>query len=32
MRIIVGAGKTKYNGWISTQEQELNLLINRPME
>ena len=26
MRIIVGAGKTKYNGWISTQEQELNLL------
>lgn len=26
MRIIVGAGKTKYNGWVSTQENELNLL------
>ena len=23
---IVGAGKTKYDGWISTQEDELNLL------
>ena len=26
MKIIVGAGKTKYNGWVSTQENELNLL------
>ena len=26
MRIIVGAGKVKYDGWISTQENELNLL------
>ena len=26
MKIIVGAGKTKYDGWISTQEDELNLL------
>lgn len=26
MKIIIGAGKTKYDGWISTQEDELNLL------
>ena len=26
MRIIIGAGKTAYPGWISTQENELNLL------
>ncbi|MFR7993499.1 MAG: class I SAM-dependent methyltransferase [Clostridium sp.] len=26
MKIIVGAGKTKYDGWIPTQEDELNLL------
>ena len=26
MRIIVGAGKTSYPGWVSTQEDELNLL------
>lgn len=26
MRIIIGAGKKKYDGWISTQEEELNLL------
>ncbi len=26
MRVILGAGKTKYNGWIATQESELNLL------
>lgn len=26
MRIIIGAGKTAYNGWVSTQESELNLL------
>ena len=26
MRVIVGAGKVKYDGWVSTQENELNLL------
>lgn len=26
MKIIVGAGKTKYDGWVSTQENELDLL------
>lgn len=26
MRIVIGAGKTSYDGWISTQENELNLL------
>ena len=26
LRIIVGAGKVKYDGWVSTQESELNLL------
>ena len=26
MRIIVGAGEVKYDGWVSTQENELNLL------
>lgn len=26
MRIIIGAGKTSYDGWIGTQEDELNLL------
>ena len=26
MRIIIGAGKVKYDGWVSTQENELNLL------
>lgn len=26
MKIILGAGKTEYNGWISTQEEDLNLL------
>ena len=26
MKIVIGAGKTKYDGWISTQETELNLL------
>ena len=26
MRVIIGAGKTKQDGWISTQETELNLL------
>ena len=26
MKIILGAGKTTYDGWISTQENELNLL------
>ena len=26
MRVIIGAGRTAYDGWISTQESELNLL------
>ena len=26
IRVIVGAGNSSYNGWISTQENELNLL------
>lgn len=26
MKIIIGAGQTKYDGWIATQESELNLL------
>lgn len=26
MRIIVGAGKTSYEGWISTQEEEIDLV------
>lgn len=26
MKIIIGAGKAKYNGWISTQEEQLNLM------
>lgn len=26
MRVVIGAGNTKYDGWISTQENELNLL------
>lgn len=25
-KVIIGAGKTSYDGWISTQENELNLL------
>lgn len=25
MRVIIGAGKTNYDGWISTQENELDL-------
>ncbi len=26
MRVVIGAGKTAYDGWIATQETELNLL------
>ena len=26
MKVVLGAGKTKFDGWISTQESELNLL------
>lgn len=26
MKVIIGAGKTAYEGWISTQENELDLL------
>lgn len=26
MKVIIGAGKTVFEGWISTQENEFNLL------
>ncbi len=26
MKVIIGAGKTAYSGWVTTQEDELNLL------
>lgn len=26
MKLIIGAGKTRYDGWIATQEDELNVL------
>lgn len=26
MKVIIGAGKTQFSGWVSTQEDELNLL------
>ena len=26
MRIIIGAGRTSYDGWVTTQEKQLNLL------
>lgn len=26
MKIVIGAGKTSFSGWVSTQEDELNLL------
>lgn len=26
MRVILGAGQTRYEGWVATQEEELNLL------
>lgn len=26
MRVVIGAGKTAFDGWVSTQETELNLL------
>lgn len=32
MKIIIGAGKTSYDGWISTQESELNLLCREDFE
>ena len=32
MKVIIGAGKTKFEGWISTQEEELNLLDKRDFE
>lgn len=32
MKIIIGAGKTKLDGWISTQETELNLLCRDDFE
>ncbi|MBE6930965.1 MAG: methyltransferase domain-containing protein [Ruminococcaceae bacterium] len=32
MKIIIGAGKTVFDGWISTQENELNLLSRADFE
>ncbi|MBQ2823130.1 MAG: hypothetical protein IJF18_00950 [Oscillospiraceae bacterium] len=32
MKIIIGAGGTKYDGWVSTQETELNLLKRNDFE
>lgn len=32
MKIILGAGNTSYDGWISTQENELNLLCRSDFE
>ena len=32
MKVVLGAGKTKYDGWISTQETELNLLNREDFE
>lgn len=32
MKIIIGAGKTKFNGWISLQERELDLLNRNDFE
>ena len=26
MKVVIGAGKTQYEGWINTQETELNVL------
>ena len=26
MKVVIGAGKTQYEGWINTQETEFNLL------
>lgn len=32
MKIIIGAGKTNINGWVSTQETDLNVLIYSDFE
>lgn len=32
MKIIIGAGKTEFDGWISTQETQLNLLCRQDFE
>ena len=32
MKVVIGAGKTTYNGWRSTQESELNLLNREDFE
>ena len=32
MKIIIGAGKTEFDGWISTQETQLNLLCREDFE
>ena len=32
MKIVIGAGNTKFDGWISTQETELDLLNREDFE
>ena len=32
MRVIIGAGKTEYEGWRATQEDELDVLSNNSWE
>lgn len=32
MKIVIGAGKTSFDGWISTQESDLNLLCREDFE
>ncbi|MDA3730452.1 hypothetical protein PBV87_02890 [Niameybacter massiliensis] len=32
MKIILGAGQTVFEGWISTQEEDLNLLDRKEFE
>ncbi len=32
MKVIIGAGNTRFDGWVSTQENELNLLERKTFE
>lgn len=32
LKVILGAGKTKFEDWVSTQEEELNLLDRQDFE
>lgn len=32
MKIVLGAGRTSFNGWVSTQQNELNLLNRKDFE